>query len=232
MIQLYLSLHDWRLVTDSNSTSQVNMARLYSSRAGWPVVTFFVLDKIDSSAYPTPLQMVQRFASLQTRYQGLLNNFDVTYAVAGSDVVLDPCSFVESPYVVQNNSNYQTIGLAASLVEDGFIFAIAILTSADPGRPFSFQIYTGTDKWNRPALPVGVEAFGKVPVNFTITPVAPNSAYDIYVVCSNNYPGYLQLANDSSIVAITWTTEVKPLPQAFSIEASLVICLIGIYFVM
>lgn len=232
VIQLYLSLHDWRLSKNPYNTLQMDANKLYSSDAEWPVVSFYIYDKPDSEAYPEPINMVKRLQGLQERFENKLNNFDTSYDITGSQVTVDACVYEEMPHVVNKSSSYQYIGLTASLVEDGYVYAVALLADTDPGYPFSFQVVLGNDLWNRPALSVFTNASAGVSANFTFSQVDHNTSYHIYVICTNNNPGYPEPIKDSSVVKIEWMTAAKPSPLPFSIDVAVILCKIAAFYLI
>ncbi|OMJ89673.1 hypothetical protein SteCoe_8125 [Stentor coeruleus] len=232
VIQLYLSLHDWRLGENPYNTLQMDPNKLYSSNAEWPVVSFYIYDKPDSEAYPEPIFMVKRLQGLQKSFENKLNNFDTSYDITGNTVVVDSCVYEEMPHIVNKSSSYQYIGLTASLVEDGYIYAVALLADTDPGYPFSFQVVLGNDLWNRPALSVFTNASAGAEANFTFSQVDHNTSYHIYVICTNDNPGYPEPIKDSSVVKIEWRTAAKPSPIPFSIDDAVVLCQVLTFYLI
>ena len=186
-------------------------------------MSFFITDDPSSSVYPSPVVMTSRLSLFEYRFENQLSNFDSSYSIIGSEVVVNDCSFVEYPNVVHQKSNYETISLSAKLEEDGFIYAVALVADSDPGVPYSFQVFHGTDAWNRPTISVNTAAFEYTIANFSFLQLNQNTSYVIYVICGNNNPGFPQLLKDSSIVKIEWTTGLKPQPIPFSIDLSMLV---------
>ena len=222
-VQLYLSLYNWRVLINTQGTLQIDKVKRFSSYAQLPCVKFYVIDDLFSSVYPTPLEMVSRLESLESKFEVGLNNFDTSYPINGSEIVLNECVFLKYPSIVDATTSYDAIGISASLVEDGYIYAIAVLASTDSGIPFSFQIFQGNDAWNRPTLSVFTNASAETNAFFSFSPVDQNTSYHIYIICTNNYPGYLQPAKDSYVQELFWTTDLAPQPEPFSIDNSILL---------
>ena len=219
-IQLYLSLHDWRVIKNVDSTLQMDPNKVYSIRAEWPEVAFYIIDKVDSEDYPSPLLMIKRLQGFQDKFEEKLNNFDSSFKIYGSEVNVDRCKFNEYPHVVNETSDYRNITISASIEEDGFIYAIALIADQDPGTPFAFQVFEGNDMRNRPTLVVYKSVDADNQANLTFTQVNDNTTYHLYVICTNNNPGYVEKIDDSKVVKIKWTTDPKPPRSVFSINFS------------
>ena len=220
VIQLYLSLHNWRILKNIDDTLQMDPNKVYSESADWPEVTFYILDKIDTEVYPSPLVMIKRLAGYQDEIQGKLNNFDERFKIRGSNVEVDACEFMEYAHVVNDTSDYKNISVKASLKQEGFIYAIAVLETADPGLPFAFQVFQGNDGWNRPALMMHTNVSAGVSQSLLFTQLNDNTTYNLYIICTNNNPGYAELLPDSKVISLSWKTDPKPPRSKFSIEMS------------
>jgi hypothetical protein len=201
----------------------MDLNKVYSLQAQWPEVAFFIIDKVDTEEYPSPFKMIQRLAGFQKEFEKKLNNFDKSFKIYGKEVKVNPCFFDAFPTVVNETSDYRNISLSASLKEDGFVYAIALIADQDPGIPFAFQVFDGNDRLNRPALLAYQFSSAGITNNLTFTQINDNTTYHLYVICTNNNPGYVEKMDDSQVVKLVWTTDPKPPRSTFSINHSAVL---------
>jgi hypothetical protein len=223
VLQLFLSLSSWRLQLATSETVQISANAEYSKTTPSPHVTYYVIDDYESSAYPPPIQIIARLDTLINSFTAMLNNFDSSLGVDRAEIVLQDCAFQVWPQVDETSSTYQSIKLNGVLEEDGYIFAIALLADNDPGTPFAFQVMMGNDKWNRPALRSFTNASAGEIAEVEFTNVQYNTSYNIYVICTNNYPGHLGMMKDSQVGVIGWTTQDHPAPMPFSLDFAFVV---------
>jgi hypothetical protein len=216
-VALVLGLNSWQVVESSSSR------RL--SSASDVVITLLQLNLIDnpqSDYYPKPVDMIPLLQNQISYLNKSLDNFNSSAGVTGQEVVLSQCSFYVYPYLL-GTSDYNTISISASLAQGGYLYGIAVPSEIDTGTPFAYQVYNGLDAANRVANSDSTQMSLKTESNLTFMNLIANSNYNLYVACGNLIPGFPQL--NSTVIEITWKTDLQPAPTLLKISESLSIIL-------
>ncbi|CAG9322608.1 unnamed protein product [Blepharisma stoltei] len=182
-------------------------------------VTFYILDQPTSDNYGKPIYMTKLLASKKNQLSSMLTNLDLTQSIAGVEVYMEPCSFATTPSIL-SASTYNTIIINSELTVDGNIYAIAIPRTNDPGIPYSFQVYNGYNLNNRPEIAANVSVSANEHVNLTIGNLTAATNYSLYVICTNNYPVYPDILDDSYLISLNWTTADSPDKRSLNLTVS------------
>ena len=184
------------------------------------LLQLYLIDNPNSDDYPKPISLIPLIANNLAYLEISLNNFNASQGVEGEEIVLSECSYYQSPYLL-GTTDYSSIELAASLVQGGYLYGIAVPANIDTGIPLSYQIAKGLDAANRITNSAWTLANLKVDSNLTFTKLIPDSNYNLYITCGNLLPGYPQL--NSLVTMIQWKTDLAPAPQLLKISKSTLI---------
>ena len=206
--------------TDVSPSSQTRRLNTIKSSA-----TFIIIDVDNSEVYPRPLDLITILATKINKLERILTNFDSGTEVIGVEIYMDQCKFSVYPSIVQVFNRNATVN--AALVEDGSVYAV--LTNFDL-QPFAFQVYLGLDATNKPVSSYNSTVLAGNSVNLTFENLLPNTEYIIYLICSNDYPGYPDLLNDANLVKLVWNTLPDPPFPSLQINFSALICGMIVYY--
>jgi hypothetical protein len=225
-VALVLGLNFWQVIE-----SQVKSSRFLSSSSD-QIVTFFQMYLIDnprSDDYPKPKDMIKLLQMQKNYLSASLSNFNKTASIEGQEVVLSPCSWYQSPYLL-GTSDYRSISLAGSLVEAGYLFGIAVPALNDTGTPLGYQISSGLDAANRKTRAdhrrVELKSLG----NLTFTNLTADVHYNVYVVCGNLVPGFAEVSQD--VKFIRWKTDMSPAAELLDVNIGKILFFSGFLIVL
>lgn len=220
-ITLLLSLDSWRVLLNtisvntqpSSNTSPSSQHRSLSQITS--SLTFYILDTNYNENYPKPIEMISLLASKSGKLKNILNNFDTNTEIKGVEIYLNDCAFQVYPSVVDVNNRNATV--QACLVEDGAVYAVLTESLQEP---YAFQVFFGLDSSNRPTPYDSASLAAGVPGNLTFSDLSPQTNYTLYLICTNNYPGYPDLLSDANLVKLTWNTLPDPALPSLYIDYS------------
>ncbi|CAG9324854.1 unnamed protein product [Blepharisma stoltei] len=216
-ISLLLSIHPWRVL----NVPVPEVENLSSTS-----VTFYIMDKPDSDAYPEPIDMVPILSAAKGKLSSSLNNFNAAQTITGTELVIKECAFSTYPYVL-NSSDYKSISFSAALENDGYIYSILELTNTSKKVPYSFQVFNGNNYANKPAMSIKAQATAGVAVNSTYSSLSQYTQYTLNVICTNTYPIFPDVAYDSGVATIIHITPKKPNPTPLNINSAAILPLLA-----
>lgn len=230
-IALLLSLADWRVIENtSNSKTEPNTGVSPSSQNRrlatiQTYVSFYLLDIENSEVYPRPLEMVTILAGSIGKMSSILSNFYNATEIKGVEVYMEECKFEIYPSVFSVSNTNATVEV--SLVNEGMVYAVLTENST---QPYAFQVYLGLDSTNKQLVNNNISASAGEIEFISFTDLLANTTYNVYLICTNEYPGYPDLMNDANLVKLTFTTLQDPvLPSLFiSVSQFLCISLLGL----
>ena len=202
-VALVLGLNPWQVIEKSSETQDLTTK-----------LNLYIVDNPGSDDYPPPVEMVSTLNSQELASR--LNNFN--QQVPGSQVEVEPCKFKQPPTLL-GTSIYNRIVFSAELEKPGYIHSVAIKEDLDPGVPYSSQVALGLDASNLPALHQQAES----PATITFEDLDSDSHYNVYVVCSNKYPGFPDL--NEEVATINWKTDTRPAPTLLDINSAYSFCM-------
>ena len=219
IINLLTSTTPWQLSTISTDSPGLSGRRLSDSLT--TVLTLAISDNPFNDNYPSPSDLVVRLAGKMQVLTGRLNNLDTTYAITGTEVSMKDCEFLSGPESVKITSKpYANLGFSASLKEQGYIYAVCVLTTVTSGTPLGWQVAEGMSAENIP-VPAEVKRVQKEEVwNYTFTNLLPGSPFVLYITCGNDYPVFPTLPPDSSLTGLFQQTADTPAPKILSLNLS------------
>lgn len=117
--------------------------------------------------------------------------------------------------------------IESSLRQVGSVHSVALKAKDDPGRPYSFQVYLGTDSENVPRSGFSNFTEAGVVVKQRYAGLEPDTVYNVYVVCSNDYPVFPEVLDDREVVSIEVRTEVAPPVRPLTLNSAAGLAILG-----
>lgn len=229
-VALLLSLPDWRVVlNDGKSKTKPNndVSPSSQSRALGTIqsyLVFNILEVDNSEVYPRPLEMVGILAEKSSHLEAILTNFYAETEIKGVEIYVDECSFVIYPNVAE--VTYRNGTIRAALEQDGSIYAVLV---KEDNQPFAYQVYKGLDYQNKPVVNSVAPATAGDDVYIIFNNLLPNTTYNVFLICTNAYPGYPDLLNDANLVKLTWETLPDPVLPALFVNSSFLLSIFWLF---
>jgi len=208
-IALQLSLHEWRVIQKTEGSRRLS---------SFAQASFYIVDLPTSDKYPKPIDMVEILSEKSQYLAKMLNNFQNSEEVKGSEVTMEPCEFSVSPNI--NYTSYSSITVQSELLRSGYVYSVVVAKDQNYGVPSSYQIYKGTDSQNKPLLSKSSPANAGVTLSTTFSELNFETEYNLYFTCSNNYPVFPDLLRDSKVVPLNFKTKTTPPPTPLNINSS------------
>lgn len=205
-LRTIFSLPDSRLIDISQSHSN------YSEKV---TLSYYITDDLSNSYYPSPAAIATRLNN--RAYSKLVPFFDYPQVIQSQTFYAISCSFENDP-IFYYTSSFSTIKLSISLIQDGYIYAVAFPAYNNTSAIYPQQIVLGYDTQNNlmPSSWSDVEA--RIPKNLTLSNLIENTIYNIYVTCGNSYPGDPEISKGYKFLEAR--TKKKPDPIALSLNRS------------
>ena len=168
----------------------------------------------------------------RTKLLELVPFWDSDQVIVIDEVVFHACDFYQLPNVVAD-TEYNTISIQASLVNEGYIYAVIISDASDEEVELtSYQIYKGTNENNYPAVAANLLIPGQTLGQINFTELTELHEYDVYLTCGANYPGQPILANNRQVYDVNWKTGAKPGPKALDLDGAGILGLSMLWLVL
>lgn len=223
-VGLILSLENWRVVEKSRETTSATVTSTSGTRRLTEEVrtklTLYIIDDPESDVYPKPKDLCDILQSKKAKLSELVNNLDTSYAITGTEVYINPCSFTVQPNLYEDKTDYQNIAVKGTMQAAGHFYIVIMEAGSDADKPRSIQIAGSLSAFNVPVQSLSLQTEAGVSFNQTFGDLQQLTEYNLYATCGNLYPVFPDMLDDSKVVAINWKTDQKPAPTPLNTNSS------------